>query len=71
LKEALNGDSREATQNNFPPTEKQRSFPHFTSSVAAGNERQYLRRKSMFIAQCKIAYLRLNIERKPIIRMFH
>src|SRR5436190_18479861 len=40
--------SAPVTQNIFAPTEKQRSALHLISSVAPGNERQYLRSCSMF-----------------------
>src|SRR5258708_7786789 len=42
-------ESAPVTQNIFAPTEKQRSAPHFMSSVAPGNERQNLRSCSIFM----------------------
>src|SRR5215204_4552288 len=42
-------ESADVTVNIFPPTEKQRSDPHFMSSVTPGNDMQNLRSCSMFI----------------------
>src|SRR5690606_8245179 len=49
LNETLNGGSRDVAQNIFSATEKTRSLPHFTSSVAPGNARQILLKNSRSI----------------------
>src|SRR5258708_20981511 len=50
-------ESAPVTQNIFAPTQKQRSAPHFMSSVAPGNVRQNLRSCSIFIESFRVVLL--------------
>src|SRR5262249_50875308 len=50
-------ESAPVTTNILAPTLKHRSAPHFTSSVAPGNERQNFRSCSMFILSCLVPSL--------------